>query len=241
MQIIPLSEGRFTIDATKIFIPFDEATDDLMQRPAGSLLVEIQPFLLICGEKYILLDTGLGFRDSTGRLQIHSNLLNNGIDPSRVDMVILSHLHKDHAGGIMDGDKPAFENAVYYINRNEMDMALEKGFPSYDIRQFEKLPLYHDIQWLQADGHINEFIRFETCGGHCPYHMALWFSEEDQTAFFGGDVAPQLQQMKTRYITKYDSEPRKSMELRTMWWKEAQEKKWTMLFYHDIRNPYVRL
>ncbi|MGH2645024.1 MAG: hypothetical protein ACRDE2_13810 [Chitinophagaceae bacterium] len=47
MQIIPLSEGSFTIDATKEVIPFDVATDNLQQRTRGSLLVEIQPFLRI--------------------------------------------------------------------------------------------------------------------------------------------------------------------------------------------------
>lgn len=241
MEIFPLSEGRFTIDASKVFVPFDEKTDDLLQRPTGSLLVEIQPFLLVMGGRHILLDTGLGLRDAAGNLQIHRNLTAIGIEPSRIDMVILSHLHKDHAGGMMDGDMPAFENAVYHINRQEMDTALQKGFPSYDISRFEKLTACGKIEWLQGDGHINDSIRFETCGGHCPYHMAFWFGDENETVFFGGDVAPQLQQMKTRYINKYDSEPRKSMELRGQWWKEGREKNWTMLFYHDIRNPYERL
>jgi hypothetical protein len=47
MQIIPLSEGAFTIDKTKIFVPFELEQDDLQQRPIGSLLVEVQPFVVI--------------------------------------------------------------------------------------------------------------------------------------------------------------------------------------------------
>ncbi len=43
--IIPLSEGSFTIDKTKIFVPFDDTKDELNQRATGSLLVEVQPFL----------------------------------------------------------------------------------------------------------------------------------------------------------------------------------------------------
>ena len=42
MKIIPLSEGSFTIDKTKLFVPFDEAAHNLQDRPVGSLLVEIQ-------------------------------------------------------------------------------------------------------------------------------------------------------------------------------------------------------
>ena len=40
MTIVPLSEGSFTIDHTKAFVPFNKSTDDLQQRPTGSLLVE---------------------------------------------------------------------------------------------------------------------------------------------------------------------------------------------------------
>ena len=68
MQVIPLSEGTFTIDKTKLFIPFDDEFHDLQQRPVGSLLVEIQPFIIITSKDILLLDTGLGFvrKDSFG-------------------------------------------------------------------------------------------------------------------------------------------------------------------------------
>ena len=54
MKIIPLYEGSFTIDHTKIFLPFEPAKDDLQQRPRGSLLVEIQPFLVETKKDLIL-------------------------------------------------------------------------------------------------------------------------------------------------------------------------------------------
>ena len=68
MKIIPLSEGTFTIDKTKLFVPFDDEIHDLQQRPVGSLLVEIQPFIIITSKDILLLDTGLGFvhKDSFG-------------------------------------------------------------------------------------------------------------------------------------------------------------------------------
>ena len=61
MKIIPLSEGSFTVDGTKKFVPFDPAKDNLKDRPAGSLLVEVQPFVVITEKDILLLDTGLGF------------------------------------------------------------------------------------------------------------------------------------------------------------------------------------
>ena len=63
MKIIPLSEGTFTIDKTKLFVPFDQQSEDLQARAAGSLLVEIQPFVVMTAKDILLLDTGLGFSD----------------------------------------------------------------------------------------------------------------------------------------------------------------------------------
>ena len=55
MKIIPLNEGAFTIDKTKVFVPFDTITDDIQKRPTGSLLVEIDPFLIITNNDILLL------------------------------------------------------------------------------------------------------------------------------------------------------------------------------------------
>ena len=74
MKIIPLSEGTFTIDATKHFVPFDEEEHLLHERPVGSLLVEIQPFVVVTSRDVLLLDTGLGF-EKNGILQLHQHLV----------------------------------------------------------------------------------------------------------------------------------------------------------------------
>ena len=86
MKIIPLSEGSFTIDHTKIFLPFEPAKDDLQQRSRGSLLVEIQPFLVETKKDLILLDTGLGFSEH-GVLQLYNNLALHGYSPGDITMV----------------------------------------------------------------------------------------------------------------------------------------------------------
>ena len=81
MQIIPLSEGSFTIDKTKVFVPFNNHTEQLNSRPIGSLLVEIQPFVIVTEKDVILLDTGLGYLNLNGNSQLHENLTNAGINP----------------------------------------------------------------------------------------------------------------------------------------------------------------
>src|SRR5262245_58809902 len=98
MKIIPLSEGSFTIDHTKRFVPFDTSKDKLQERSKGSLLVEVQPFLVVTSKDLLLLDTGLGFSNKDGILQVHQNIVDAGFNPLDVTKVLLTHLHKDHAG-----------------------------------------------------------------------------------------------------------------------------------------------
>ncbi len=247
MKIFPLSEGSFTVDKTKVFIPFDKATDDLQQRGTGSLLVEIQPFVIITKNDILLLDTGLGFHTNDGKMQLHHNLISNGIDPTKITKVLLSHLHKDHAGGIQNTSSAthqpelAFPHATYYVNKKELVSARENINASYTPEDFSLLNESADLILLDEKGTIDDHIHYEMSGAHCPYHTVFWIKENDQIFFYGGDVAPQLQQMKNRFIAKYDFDGRRSMELRNKWWQQGQSENWTFLFYHDIKTPLIVL
>jgi len=242
MKIIPLSEGSFTIDHTKIFLPFDTTKDDLQQRSRGSLLVEIQPFLVETKKDLILLDTGLGFSEN-GVLQLYNNLAFHGYSAGDITMVLMSHLHRDHAGGLAIADPYTglshlcFPHANYFINEKELDFALHAGNASYDADLLSILEGNDNIRLLGDHGMINGYIQHELSAGHSPYHQVFWIREDNEVVFFGGDEAPQLQQMRTRFVAKYDHDGKKAMELRQKWWELAVEEHWDFLFYHDIKMP----
>ncbi len=241
MKIIPISEGAFTIDATKKFIPFDPGQDDLQNRTVGSLLVEIQPFLIITSKDILLLDTGLGFQKND-MLQIHQFLQQHGVGAGDVTKVLLSHLHKDHSGGISFTDKNnerqlTFPNAAYYVQEKELKYALEGNSPSYLKEDIAILENHSQVKLLNGDGIIENYITYKVTGAHSPYHQVFWIKEEGEIIFYGADDAPQLNQMKKRFIAKYDYDGRKCMELRQQWWKEGETGKWTFLFYHDVKTP----
>jgi glyoxylase-like metal-dependent hydrolase (beta-lactamase superfamily II) len=244
MRIIPLSEGSFTIDKTKIFVPIDTSTEELNTRPNGSLLVEIQPFVIITEKDVIILDTGLGYNDADGKPQLHNNLRKAGIDPARVTKVLISHLHKDHAGGVTiknaDSDERfiSLPYATWYVQRREFDYAMEAGTASYISDDFKMLEDFSRVVWLtEDDGWIDGYIYYQLTGAHSKFHQVFWIENNGQKAFFGGDVAPQLQQMKSRFVAKYDFDGKKCMELRQQWWEQGQKEGWTFLFYHDIKSP----
>lgn len=239
MKIIPLSEGAFTVNATKKFIPFIIDKDNLQQRPKGSLLVEIQPFVIVTKKDIILLDTGLGFTNADGTLQIHQNLIDNGISPTAVTKVLLSHLHKDHSGGIIDKNKNSlsFPEAIYYVNENEYNFAMQKGEPSYKIEDISLFSQSNQVKFINDNSVIDNYIYYELTGAHCPYHQVFWIEEDGEKIFFGGDVAPQLVQMKNRFVAKYDYDGKKCSELRQQWWQQGEKERWIFLFYHDIKTP----
>lgn len=246
-RIIPLSEGSFTVDATKKFLPFDPAHDRLTDRNRGSLLVEIQPFIVMTDEDCILLDTGLGFQDAGGQMRLHQLLRSHGVEPSEVTKVLMSHLHKDHAGGIQRVDENSgegvmsFPSATYYVNEKELEYGFSEDGKSYQAEDFSLLREAPNVVLTSEKGSINEVIRYEMTGGHCPYHQVFWIQEGSEVIFFGGDVAPQLSHIKSRFIAKYDYDGRRSMELRQTYVEQGTREGWTFLFYHDIKTPSVRL
>ena len=244
MQIISLSEGAFTIDKTKIFIPFDVEEDNLQNRATGSLLVEVQPFVVITANDVLLLDTGLGFYKNK-ELQLYQNLRANNIDPDSITKVLMSHLHKDHAGGVSKKDllgnySLAFPKAQYFIQKKELAYALDAGFPSYMAEELSILYNHSQVTQLEGNGVIDDYIDYEITAGHSPYHQVFWIKEKGDIVFFGGDDAPQLQQMKSRFVAKYDWDGKKCMQLRQQWWQEGKENGWTFLFYHDVKSAVVK-
>jgi len=245
MQIIPLSEGSFTIDKSKIFVPFDLDKDELQARHSGSLLVEVQPFVVITNKDVLLLDTGLGFMRN-GAMQLHENLRANNIQPEHVTKVLLSHLHKDHAGGVSYKDKLghyhlSFSNAIFYVQQSEFDFAMNTGFPSFMTEEISVLQPNSQVVFLtEPEGDIDNYIHYKITGAHSPHHQVFWIKENDGTIFFGADDAPQLQQMKHRFVAKYDFNGKKAMELRREWWEQGKKENWTFLFYHDVKTPTIK-
>lgn len=244
MTIIPLSEGVFTIDKTKIFVPFDPDTDDLQQRPVGSLLVEVLPFVVVTSKDVLLLDTGLGF-SRQGEMQLITNLKANGIEPDSITKVLLTHLHKDHAGGVSRRDRfghyrLTFPGATYYVQEQEYRFAMETGFPSFMPEEISVLENDPRVVLLNGNGVIDDYIFYEVTGGHSPYHQVFWIRDNQDTVFFGGDEAPQLQQMKSKFVAKYDYDGKKAMQLRQLWWQQGSEQGWCFLFYHDVKTPVLQ-
>lgn len=235
MKAFALYEGSYSVDSSKTFIPFDSAIHNPKDRPA-SLFIYVQPFLVETGNDLIILDTGLGFHNEQDVLIIHANIRNLGYDPADVSLVLMSHLHYDHAGGMVnnkDGNMSlSFPNAEYVIQRGEWEAAYSKPSRSYRTEIFDFVQRSGSVHFIEGSGQYNREIAFELTGGHCEYHQVFLIREDEQTIFFGADILPEPEQLLRKFIAKYDFDGRKAMELRLEYGKRAAEENWECLFYH---------
>lgn len=244
-MVWPLSEGTFTVNESKKFVPFDPLKDSIEDRPA-SLIADVVPFLIKTKKDLIIIDPGLGFQAEDSNFIIHKNLLRHGFSAEDITMVLLSHLHKDHAGGICYDKAGAFHlmftNADYYSQQKEMEYALTKiNSPSYELDKL--IFLQRSPQWkpLNGDGEIGGEIHFEISGGHTPYHQVFIIQSDNQKFFYGGDVLPQSSQIIRRFVAKYDFDGKMSARLREKYAKLGVAENYCFLFFHDGKIPLARL
>ncbi|HTE01941.1 MAG TPA: MBL fold metallo-hydrolase [Mucilaginibacter sp.] len=244
MEIFALGEGSYSVDSTKKFIPFDPQTDNYRERP-GSLFIHVNPFLVKTSTDLIVFDTGLGYKDTRDELFLHQHIRNAGFSPEEVTLVLMSHLHYDHSGGLVverNGKlEPSFPQAQHVIQRYEWQAALSSKSSSYHKEIFEALQGAVAITFVEDSGELKPGIKYELSGGHCPFHQVFWLDDNGDKCFYGGDELPEPEQLIRKFIAKYDFDGRKSMQLREEYGKKAAEEDYTCLFYHAKSNPVGRI
>ncbi len=236
MEIFVLSEGSYSVDASKKFVPFNPQTDRSTDRP-GSLFIHVNPFLIKTDSDLIVLDTGLGYKDTHDDLLLHQHIRNAGFDPEEVTLVLMSHLHYDHSGGLVveqNGELvPSFPKAKHVIQQGEWNKALNGSSSSYRKPIFEAL-LRHQINLVLVEGSglLQPGISYELSGGHTEFHQVFWINLEGKKVFFGGDELPEPEQLQRKFVAKYDFDGRKAMQLREEYGIKAAAESWICLFYH---------
>src|SRR6201996_826344 len=177
MTIYTLGEGSYSVDASKKFIPFDPQVDNPKERPA-SLFIHVNPFLVQTATDLILLDTGLGYKDTRDELIIHQHIRNTGFDPDGVTLVLMSHLHYDHSGGLVVEHNgklhPSFPNAEHVIQQKEWETGLSGKSSSYHKEIFEALNGNIKLTLVGGSGEFRPGISYELSGGHSPFHQVFW-------------------------------------------------------------------
>jgi glyoxylase-like metal-dependent hydrolase (beta-lactamase superfamily II) len=220
-EVIALSDGShpFPVESVMIDTPHEAVAAALAGEDLGlPLQGSINAFLINTGARLVLIDTGAGalYGACCGRLL--ANLRTAGYQPEQVDEILLTHLHKDHVGGVLAGGKIAFPNAVLRVARADADYwrdaASRARAPAFLHSFFdsaaESLAPYAAAGRLRpfdGDGELLPGIRSVSEPGHTPGHTAYLVESRGQRLLVWGDivhVAP-VQLKDPQASLKYDS------------------------------------
>src|SRR5256885_5978808 len=174
-----------------------------------------QGFLVNTGKQLILVDAGAGTwygGKAFGRLA--TSLRSAGYAPEQVDLVLVTHLHSDHVGGLTthDGDR-VFPNAEVCVAKAESDFWLspeiaakapKEAQPFFESAQAIAAPYIKAGKWHTFSGSesIVDGMQIVPLPGHTPGHTGYEFSSKGQKILFWGDtVHAQRVQLKHPEIT----------------------------------------
>src|SRR6266851_9523101 len=158
-------------------------------------------FLVNTGKRLILVDAGAGEWWGGGAFgRVEANLHRAGYTPEQVDLVLITHMHSDHIGGLSTRDgKRVFPNAEVYVAKAENDFWLspenaakapKEAQEFFQAAQAICAPYIKAGKWhtFSSSDEIAEGIKTVSLSGHTPGHTGYEFSSKGQKILFWGDI-----------------------------------------------------
>jgi glyoxylase-like metal-dependent hydrolase (beta-lactamase superfamily II) len=242
-EITVLNDGThpFPVDTVMIDVTPDEVSEALKLDDLGlPLQGSINAFLINTGDKLVLIDSGAGELYGACCGKLLANLRAAGYAPEQVDEVLLTHLHKDHVGGVIHAGKAVFPNAVVRAARVESDYWLAPDGASkapallasfFDSARMALAPYQAAGRFkpFDAEARLEPGIRAVPEPGHTPGHTGYLVESAGQRLLVWGDtvhVAP-VQLRHLRASTRYDTSDTQAWHTRqTLFERAAGEHLW---------------
>jgi glyoxylase-like metal-dependent hydrolase (beta-lactamase superfamily II) len=207
-----LSEGGGQSDAGLL----KGATPEQLAKylPDGTFMLQTQVFLVRTPEHNILIDAGHGRK-------LFDNLKTLALDENSIDVILLTHMHGDHIGGLLRDGKAAFPKAEIYLSKTEYSYWNSLGDRGTFARRVfdayqQKLHLFEPAEIGDDVPEIIEGIRAISAPGHTPGHTAFLIRSSEAEWLIWGDVthAMPIQMPCPEVALSFDADPDKAVETR---------------------------
>jgi len=254
MKLELVSAGHYWTDAGAFmgvlpyFIWHDKVSTDERQR----LKMNLNLLLIRTEDRNILVDTGVGNRLNKRRKEIYNpsefklvtNLKVLNLNAEDITDVILTHLHFDHAGGVVsaiDGkDNLTFPNAVYHIQDKEWKMAKNPDKLNMAAYQFE-----HQLSLLEKEGRLHfidgdeeivpgVFVRL--AGGHTIGMQIVEVIIDGKSYIYAGDIIPTRFHLPLAITSSYDVCREDSFKAKQMIYGKLVQSNGFLLLDHDTKD-----
>jgi len=216
--------------------------------------------LILADREVILVDTGIGNRLSAREKEIHrpergaglgGGLHLVGLEPADVTIVVLSHLHFDHCGGVVNRSDAgtlsvAFPKARHLVQRSEWNVALhptnDRDAAAYRHARECFEPLGENlVDLLDGPTAVTPSVRTVVTGGHTPAHQCVVVESAGAGLVHLADLVPTIPHLRPGWAAAYDLDPIGLLEAKTRLLAEVITRKWWVSFDHDDQVASGRL
>lgn len=208
VTVTMIADGHVAIDPKLLPKSTSEEVAPLLEAAnlaQGPVRTSINTFVVDLPDRRILIDAGLGagLADTAGGMQ--QNLFIAGIPPESVDVVLLTHLHRDHVRGITDNNGQAvFPNAHVLLHENDRVFWTDEGEESrapafakqyFPIARTALQPYAARTSTFSSSGEVMPGIEAIHAPGHTPGHTMYRITSDRESLLIAADIAhlPALQ------------------------------------------------
>ena len=156
------------------------------------------PTAIRSGGKVVLFDTGFGANGAPTVGKLADNMKAAGLDPAKVDTVVISHFHGDHISGLWakETSEQIYPNAAILMPEAEFkfwtDPALIEKLPeparAVPRRLQATFPNWKNVSQYNDGAELAPGVRAVATPGHTPGHMSFLVASGGQQLFIQSDV-----------------------------------------------------
>jgi glyoxylase-like metal-dependent hydrolase (beta-lactamase superfamily II) len=257
-RVALVQAGTFRSDAGALFGPVPWGLwGDLVAGEVDDrrrLLQALNCLLIETPAGRVLVETGIGERvdDKTRTMRVYEGpaivpaLEAAGFAPASVDVVAMSHLHFDHAGGLLRADGArAFPRATIVAQRAEWEVALGDNprlVASYVQPELALVRDWGAEGWAEGEREVLPGVSVVPTGGHSTGHQAIVVrSGGGRPMAFFGDLLMRPWAANPRWVTSFDDFPLDSVARKGELFAQAADEGWTVVLSHEREHPIGRL
>lgn len=264
MNLYPINAGNFKLDGGAMFGVVPKVLWNKTNPADANNQIDIASRCLLIenGDRLILIDSGMGDKQSEkffsyyslwGNDSLDTSLQKNGFHRDDITDVFVTHLHFDHCGGVVQrnanktGYELAFKNAKIWSNEEHWQWAVEPN--AREKASFLK----ENILPIQESGHLHFVSRTNQAfqksselgfgvlfaNGHTEKQMIPHIEYKEKTIVFMADLLPTAGHVPLPYVMGYDTRPLLTLDEKKLFLETAATNGWYLFLEHDAHNEII--